>query len=384
MAAVRLERRLDAPLWRRIVVPILSVLAALATGAVFLVLTDHDPGVVYREMFEAAFTTRFGITDTLAVATPLVLTALAAAVTFRMGLYNIGAEGQLYAGAIAASWAGLALAPSLPGPVAVAAVLVAGALGGALWIVIPALARAWLNASEIITSLLLTFVALYLMRYLIFGSSSYWKDPASTNFPQGKRIDEVAFFPLWDDTRVHLGLVVAVVVAVLLWVLVTRTSFGFDMRVLGDSPAAARYAGIPIRRTIVVVMLVSGALAGLAGASEVGGTAHALDPNGIAVNYGFAGIVVAALARYNPIGCLLVAALLGGMQNAASTLQSLGTERVPIAISLMLQGAILLFALGGEVFVRYRLRVGSSPSAGSGDAVVLGDAPPATLTPEAV
>jgi len=378
--AVRLERRLDAPLWRRIVVPILSVLAALATGAVFLVLTDHDPSVVYREMFEAAFTTRFGITDTLAVATPLILTALAAAVTFRMGLYNIGAEGQLYAGAVASSWAGLALAPSLSDPAAIAVVLLAGAVGGALWIVIPALARAWLNASEIITSLLLTFVALYFMRYLIFGSSSYWRDPASTNFPQGKRIDEAAFLPLWDNTRVHLGLVVAVVAAVVLWVLVTRTSFGFDMRVLGDSPAAARYAGIPIRRTIVVVLLVSGALAGLAGASEVAGTAHALDPNGIAVNFGFAGIVVAALARYNPIGTILVAALLGGMQNAASTLQSLGTERVPIAISLMLQGAILLFALGGEVFVRYRLSFGRR--GGSGDAVVLDDAAPASLTPE--
>lgn len=373
--AVRLERRLDAPLWRRIVVPLLSVLAALATGAVFLVLTGHDPVTVYREMFEAAFTTRFGITDTLAVATPLVLTALAAAVTFRMGLYNIGAEGQLYAGAIVSSWAGLALAPGLPGPLAVTVVLVAGALGGALWIVIPALARAWLNASEIITSLLLTFVALYLMRYLIFGSSSYWRDPASTNFPQGKRLPEVAFLPVYDNTRVHLGLLVAVVAAALLWVVVTRTSFGFDMRVLGDSPAAARYAGIPIRRTIVVVLLLSGGLAGLAGASEIAGQARALDPNGLAVNYGFAGIVVAALARYNPVGTVLVAALLGGMQNAATTLQSLGTERVPVAISLMLQGAILLFALGGEVFVRYRLRVGGP--AGPGDAVVLDDGAPA-------
>jgi ABC-type uncharacterized transport system permease subunit len=378
--ALRLERRLDAPLWRRIVVPILSVLAALATSAVFLVLTGHDPVTVYREMFDAAFTTRFGITDTLAVATPLILTALAAAVTFRMGLYNIGAEGQLYAGAIASSWAGIALAPDLPGPLAVTVVLVAGAIGGALWILIPALARAWLNASEIITSLLLTFVALYLMRYLIYGSSSYWRDPLSTNFPQGKQIGESAFFPVWDNTRVHLGLLVAVVAAVLIWVLVTRTSFGFDMRVLGDSPAAARYAGIPVRRTIIVVLLLSGALAGLAGASEVGGTAHALDPNGIAVNFGFAGIVVAALARYNPLGAILVAGLLGGMQNAASTLQSLGTERVPIAISLMLQGAILLFALGGEVFVRYRLTTGSK--GGSGDAVVLDDTAPATLTPE--
>jgi ABC-type uncharacterized transport system permease subunit len=374
--AIRLERRLDAPMWRRIVVPLLSVVLALATGAIFLVLTGHDPGTVYSEMFRAAFTTRFGITDTLAVSTPLILTALAAAVTFRMGLYNIGAEGQLYAGAVVASWAGLAIAPGLPGPLAVTVVLLGGVVGGAVWIAIPALARAYLGASEIITSLLLTFVALFLMRYLIFGSASYWRDPLSTNFPQGKQLPDVAFLPVYGNTRVHLGLLIAVLAAVLLWVLVSRTSFGFDMRVLGDSPPAARYAGIPVRRTIIVVLLLSGALAGLAGAGEIAGQAHALDPNGLAVNFGFAGIVVAALARYNPLGTILVAALLGGMQNAASTLQSLGSERVPVAISLMLQGAILLFALGGEVFVRYRLRVGGKGS-GSGDAVVLDDAAPA-------
>lgn len=383
---VRFERRLDAHRWHRVVVPCVSVGLALLTGAVFLTLTGHEPLFVYREMFKAGITTKYGFTDSLAVATPLIFTGLAAAITFRVGIYNIGAEGQLYVGAIASSWAGLAVAGDLPRPLAVAVVLAAGMVGGVLWIVVPAIARAWLDASEIITTLLLTFVALYLMRYLIYGSGSYWRDPTATNFPQGKPLPAVTDLPLWGTTRVHLGLLVAIALAAALWVLVSRTSFGFDMRVLGDSQSAARYAGIPVRRTILVVMMISGALGGLAGASEVAGNAHALDPNGLTVNLGFAGIVVAALARYHPWGVVLVAVLFGGLQNAASSLQSLAGERVPLAISLMLQGAILLFALGGEIFVRYRVsfRRGGGPAPGATRAEAPGSAPPTTtggLTP---
>src|SRR5215204_2161760 len=200
-------------------------------------------------MFKSAFTTWYGITDTLAVSIPLILTGLAAAVAFRMGLYNIGAEGQLYVGAILSSWAALAIAPGLPRPLAIVLVLGAGMLGGALWILVPAVARAWLGTSEIITTLLLNFVALYLMRYLIFGSASYWRDPASTNFPQGKPIPEEAYLPVFGLTRIHLGLAVALLAAALLWALLSRTRFGYDVRVVGDSESAAWYAGIPIART---------------------------------------------------------------------------------------------------------------------------------------
>src|SRR3712207_1985902 len=177
---VRLERRLKKEsLLQRLAVAAASVVAALILGALFLVLSGFSPLTVYYEMFRAAFTTWYGITDTLAVAIPLILTGLAAAVAFRMGLYNIGAEGQLYVGAILSSWAALAIAPGLPRPLAMLVVLGAGLLGGALWILVPAVARVWLGTSEIITTLLLNFVALYLMRYLIYGSASYWRDPRS-------------------------------------------------------------------------------------------------------------------------------------------------------------------------------------------------------------
>ncbi|MEJ7820132.1 MAG: ABC transporter permease [Rubrobacteraceae bacterium] len=359
---LRLERRLEKTrAGHRVLVTVLSILAALVLGAVFLSLTGASPLLVYPEMFRAAFLSWYGVTDTLAVAIPLILTGLAAAVAFRMQLYNIGAEGQLYVGAILGSWAALALAPQLPKPLAILVVFLFGAIGGALWVLPPALAKAWLGTSEIITTLLLNFVALYLMRYLIFGSASFWRDPATTNFPQGKPLPEEAFLPVLGLTRVHFGLAVALLAAVLLFVLFSRTRFGYDVRVVGDSPGAALYAGISVRRTIVVVMLISGSLAGLAGAGEVAGIAHALDPAGLAVNFGYTGIIVAALARSSPFGVVVVAVLLGGLQNAGTALQSIpGGGGVPVEVSFMLQGAILLCALAGELFIRYRLKTRQS------------------------
>ena len=353
----RLERRLERRWWHTGLTPIVSILAALVAGAIFLLIEGFDPITVYRALFKASFTSKFGITDSLTIAVPLILTGLAAAVVFRMNLFNIGAEGQLYLGAIFGSWAGLAIADNLPTVLGVAVILVAGAIGGAVWAAPAAVFKAYFGTSEIITTLMLTFIALFLMRYLIFGSSSYWRDPESTNFPQGKKISPEARFELWSNTRLHWGLVVAIGIALLVWVVIRYTSLGFDMNVVGSSDAAARYAGIPIRRTVIVALLMSGALGGLAGATEVAGRAYALDPNGLELGLGFTGIVVAALARYNPFAIILVATFLGGLRNAGVALQGLPGERVPVEVSLMLQGAILLFAIGGEIFSHHRLRM---------------------------
>lgn len=351
---IKLERRLDASRWRSVLTPIVSVLFALVAGAIFLALEGFNPISVYRSLIDVSFASKFGITDSLAVAVPLILTGLAAAVVFRMNLFNIGAEGQLYLGAIFAAWAGLHVNEGLPTVLNVAVLLAAGALGGAMWAAPAALFKAYFGTSEIITTLMLTFVGLYLMRYLIFGSHSTWRDPETTNFPQGRRVPQSARFELWGDTRLHWGIVVAVGIALVVWVLIRFTSVGYDMNVVGSSPAAAEYAGISTRRVVIVALLTSGALGGLAGATEVAGRAYALDPNGLELGLGFTGIVVAALARYNPFAILVVAVFLGGLRNAGVAMQGLPGERVPVEVSLMLQGAILLFAIGGEVFVRYR------------------------------
>jgi simple sugar transport system permease protein len=376
---VLLEQRADRKRSSAFIVPIASIVGALVVAGIFLALTGHPALSVYERLVRDGYGSWYAFTDTLAQATPLILTGLAAAFAFKMNLYNIGGEGQLYAGAIGASWAGLAVAPHVSGPLAVLVVLVAGMVGGAIWVLIPALARAFLNASEIVTTLLFNYVALFLMQYLIFGSASFWRDPNSKNFPQGKPLPDDAHFPLLHFprdfagihfpagvTRVHLGLVVGIVMIVGVWFLQQRTSFGFDMKVVGTSERAARYAGIPIKRTVIAVLLISGGLAGLAGAGEVGGTAYALDPNGLVLGLGYTGIVVAALSRYNPFAVGLVAFLLAGLRTGADALQgATGPLRVPIATAFMLEGAILLAALGGEVFRRNRLvvrRIAEAPA----------------------
>ena len=240
---------------------------------------------------------------------------------------------------------------------AIPAVLIAGIVGGMVWMTLPALFRAWFGTSEIITTLMFNFVALFLMRYLIYGSSTYWRDPTSTNFPQGKKIDQNAWLPRFGTQSIHWGLVLALVATVGIWFLLRKTRFGYQMKVLGDAPNAARYSGVPVKRMTFTVLIISGGLAGLAGASEVAGRAHALDPNGLAIGLGYAGIIVATLARLNPFGAVIIAIGFGGLQNSASALQSLGTESVPSAIATTLQGLILLLALAGELFVRYRLKV---------------------------
>jgi general nucleoside transport system permease protein len=346
-----------------VAVPVLAVLLALTVSALFLRVTGHDPLTVYRVMVRASFASRFGIADTLVSATPLILTGLAAVVSFRVKLWNIGAEGQLYLGAVAAAGVALWFGDRLSTPVNVVMMLVAGALGGMVWIAVPALARAWLRTNEIITTLLLNSVALLFINWLIFGSRSIWRDPDSGQFPQGQRIPPAAEFPRFGTTRVHLGLLVALLAAVAVWLVLTRTRFGFRMRVLGDSEDAARYAGVPIRGMVLAVLLLSGALAGIAGAAEVGGLSRRLDPSSLAIGLGYAGIIVAALARLNPGGVVLVAVLLGGVRNAGTALQSL-PDRVPMEVAVMLEGAILLFALGSEVLVRYRIRW---PWSGVGD-----------------
>src|SRR5215207_168060 len=243
-----LEPRGRTPTHFHVLVPILSVFAALAFGAVFLLANGFDPILSYTEMGKASFATAYGIEDSLVSATPLVLTGLAAAIAFRFGLYNVGAEGQLIAGGIAAAAVAIAIGDGLPHWLAIPTLVFAGAAGGAAWVLVPALARSRFGTSEIITTLLLNYVAVLLARYCIFGSHSLLRDPSSTNFPQGRALPDAAMFQQLGNTRIHVGLLLGVGCAFLIWALLRWTRIGFEARVFGDSPSAARYAGISISR----------------------------------------------------------------------------------------------------------------------------------------
>jgi simple sugar transport system permease protein len=354
---IRIERRLEQPRWLSFVVPIGSIVVAFGVVAVVLLLTGHPPLETFRKLFDNAFIGSAALNATFIAATPLVFTGLCAAAAFRMQLFNIGGEGQLYAGAILGAAAGIAIG-NHSGWLSIPAMVVAGAAGGAALALIPAVLRAYLQTNEIITSLMLNYVAALVLNYLIFDSLSYWRDTSSATakvFPQGKNLPPAANWPTTTVGQLvlPLGLLIGVALAVLVWVLYTRTRFGFEVQVIGDSPRAATYAGMRTRRKILAVMALSGAIAGIGGASQDGDFRHTLDPRGLtAAGYGYAGIVIAALARYNPFAVCLIAFLLGGLQNAGYALQ--GAD-FPSGLVGVIQGLILFCALGGEILIRHRI-----------------------------
>lgn len=334
----------------RLGIPLAALVAALVAGGLVLLAAGNDPIEAYRTMFDSSMNGVNAWTRTLTLATPLTLTGLAAAIAFRMRVYNIGAEGQLYMGAIATSGLALWLPADTPPMVMLPAIILAGAIAGAVWAAFAAVPRALLGADEIITTLMLNFVALSFMNYLIFGSMSFWRDPERP-VPQGLALPESAELPILSG-RLHWGIFVAAGAAIGLWLLMQRTTWGFDLRTIGDSEAAARYAGMPVAARIIVVLGISGALAGLAGAVEVSGVTGRLDPKSLAVDIGFTGIVVAAVARTNPLGVVPVAVFLAAITTSGSSLQTVGVQS---EIVLLLQGLIFLSVTASEFFVTNRV-----------------------------
>lgn len=354
---IRLEPRVERPRRLSVLVPLGSVVVALVLGGVIVALDGADPIAAYERILDRGFLADGALSATLIAATPLLFTGLAAAVAFRMNVFNIGGEGQFVMGAVGASAAGLAVGDG-PLAVTVAAMLLAGAAAGAAWAAIAGALRAWANTNEIITTLMLNYLAANLAEYLIFGSKSYWRQLEGTGlmFPQGRPLVARAFWPRYDlgPVEVPLGFAIGVAVAVGLAVLLRTTRFGFQVRVIADEPRAARFAGIRTRRAVFVLLALSGAVAGLGGAADVGDTRHVLDPKALSqVGYGYAGIVVAALARLNPLAVVLTAVLMGGLANAGRSLQG---PDFPSGLVGTLQGLILLCVLAGEAFARYRIR----------------------------
>lgn len=358
-----LERRMEPSRTANLLVPILSIVLALAAGGVLLWLAGVNPLETYRAMLHGAFGSAYAISETLVRATPLMLTGLAVSVAFRMLFWNIGAEGQLAMGAFAASGVALFLPKLMPGISAwllLPLMLVGGFLGGALWALIPAMLKAFISVNEIITTLMLNYVAILWIQYLYYGP---WKDPLGFGFPGTAPFIDAAWLPRLKDTawlpqlfntgRLHWGLALAIVAAILVWLILDRTRWGYEIKIIGENPRAARYAGISIVRNILLVMILSGGLAGLAGFVQVAGISHRLQ-QGIAVGDGYTAIIIAWLAQLNPFGVLVVALLMAALFVGGDQIQiSMG---LPAAVAGVLQGAILFCVLGGNFFIQYRVR----------------------------
>lgn len=332
------------PEWLEVVgIRVGAGVAALAIGAIFLAATGHDPWTAYREMTVGALGSPYAIEQTMIKAIPLMLTGLGVALAFTMGLWNIGAEGQLVAGALAASWLALT-ASTLPAPVMLPGLILLGAAGGAAWAFIPAVLKAFVGVNEIISTLMLNYVALLWVDYLVFGS---WSDPTAFSFPYSRPFPEQAHFPtLVGD--IHIGLVFALIAALALAALLQRTHWGYEIRTIGASLPAARYAGMRVRRNVLLVMAASGALAGLAGVGEVSGVIHRIQ-QGLSPGYGFTAIIVAWVARLNPWAVVLVALLFAALLNGGFVIQTAG---VPAAIAYMIQAFVLFLVLASEYLLR--------------------------------
>ena len=374
---VRIERRLGTPGWMKLAVPLASLLLAAVIAGIVLLASGHNPLSVYRQMYSASVTAPGGPTSTFVYATPLLFTGLCAGIAFRMRAWNIGGEGQLYMGAVGASGVGLALG-SWPRPLLIVAMALGGLLAGMIWAAIPGLVRAYLSTNEILTSLMLNYVAQFFMYYLIFDSSSYWRDlttPTAKVFPTGKFLVPSASWPALavGSFKLPFGFLFGVAIAILLLGMLRSTRFGFEMRVMGDSSPAANYAGMRTKRTFVTVMMLSGGLAGLGGASQIGDFGHVLDPRGLQqAQYGYTGIVVAALALYNPVAVVVVAILIGALINAGFALHG---PSFPAGLVGTMEGIILFSVLGGEILARYRIRLGRAVTAHAAPA---DEAPPDT------
>jgi simple sugar transport system permease protein len=348
---LRLEPRTETARWVALATPLLAAGLTLVFGIILFTALGYDPGRALNSFFVKPIENVYGLTELAVKATPLLLCALGLAVGFRGGVWNIGAEGQLTVGAIAAG--GLALAFNGDEPFwLLPAMVVAGAAGGALWAAIPAFLRVRCNTNEILTSLMLTYVAVQILGYLVHGP---WRNPQGFNFPQTRDFGEGAVIPLlMEGTRLHWGTVLAALAVPAAWLLMDKSYLGFQIRVTGMAPRAAAYAGYPVGRIVWAGFIAGGAMAGLAGMMEAAGPIGKLQPV-ISPGYGFAAIIVAFLGRLNAFGILfaslLVALLYLGGEMAQIDL------KVPPAVTGVFQGLLLFFLLGSDFLARYRVKV---------------------------
>lgn len=344
------KRQLDSRLWVYMS-PILALILTLIAGALLFKLMNVDVLEALYTFFIKPISTPYGLAELGVKATPLVLIGVALSLGFRAGVWNIGAEGQLVFGAIFGG--GLALAfYEMEGAYILPLVLLAGVAGGMLWAGIVALLRTRFNANEILTSLMLTYVAGLCLSYLVHGP---WKDPDGFSFPESRIFSDSAILPIIvEGTRLHLGAILALIVVLATWGLLARTLFGFQIKVMGDAPHAGTHAGFSQNRIIWLTLLLSGGAAGLAGAIEVSGPIGQLLPV-VSPGYGFTAIIVAYVGRLHPVGALLAGLLLA--------LSYLGGEaaqislNLPLAVGGVFQGLLLFFLLACDVLIQYRLRL---------------------------
>jgi ABC-type uncharacterized transport system permease subunit len=348
-----LKRLLDS-----ILVPLLAIVTAVILGGLTIKVVGGDPIAAYKGLVQGAFGSPKALSETAVWATPYIFAGLAVAVAFKGGLFNIGAEGQLAFGAVTAALIGYALPgwlhTNIPAYIHIPLAVGLGVLAGALWAAIPGALKAYTGGHEVINTIMMNYIALNITSYLLNGPM---RDPDPLNL--SARTPEIAASaripPIFSNPilRIHWGFVLALLVAVLIWWLLWKTTLGFEIRTVGANPDAAKYAGINVKRTIIITMAISGALAGLAGAIEVTALNYRHEL-GFSVGYGFDAIAIALLGKTNPFGVILAAILFGAMRNGATRMQFL--TQIPVDIISVIQALILLF-VAADAIIRFIYRI---------------------------
>jgi len=369
--------------WFGLLLPLLAVLAGLTVGGIILLALGTNPVAAYSAMFGGAFGNKNGLADVLVVATPLLLVALGVIISFRANVINIGGEGQLIMAALATTWLAIQLGEALPGWLVILLSLPAGAIAGGLWGAIAGWLKARLNVNEILSTIMLNQIAIQLGYFLLRG---VMLDPAEraagTNIPHSARLPrstdlarfadigkalglqpskEAGIGGYWGDlyglladpTRLHTGLLLAIAMAVVVYIFLWRTTIGYRIRAVGLNPHAARYAGIDVQRYMAFSMGLSGALIGLAGAVEILGLHHRMfEPTSVSAGYGFSGIVVALFGKLHPLAAIPSAILFGGLLVGGDKMQR--EMQIPQVLVAAILGVIVLFVVSSDIWVRRR------------------------------
>ncbi|HHT17524.1 MAG TPA: ABC transporter permease [Papillibacter sp.] len=344
---LRIAKRGEMVTWKTWAIRIAAILLALLTGAILLLLLGHNPVAVYLDMVTGSVATKTSRVATMKIFIPLLGAALAIAPAFKMRFWNIGAEGQILVGAIAATYFALFQYQNLPRPLLLFVMFLAAAVAGGIWALIPAFFKARFDTNETLFTLMLNYVAVGIVKYLRMGP---WRSPASAGFPKISMIDQSARLPLVFG--VNIGWILVLVLAVLMYVYIRHTKQGYEISVVGESVQTAKYAGMNVGQIIVRTVFFSGAIAGIVGFLIVSGSAFTLSDN-TSGGYGFTAITVAWLAKLNPMVMILITAFLAILTKGANTIQT--NFKIPASASSVLIGLILFFMLGCEFFINYRL-----------------------------
>jgi simple sugar transport system permease protein len=341
------ERRTDASLLLKITTAVLSVLFSFLIVYVLLLAFHYNPIDVFVVMFNTTAGSLYGIQETIVKATPLILASLGVALAYKIKIFNIGAEGQIYMGAFAASVFPL-FCPDLPVHLMLPLMILSSMVMGGIWSLIPGLLKSIWGINEIIISLMLNYVAIYWIDYLVYGP---WKDPQGFNFPLSARFPDSAILSKFGNSRVHIGIIFALIAIIILQLMLKKSRWGYELRILGEGTNVAKYAGIKIIPNILIVMFISGGLSGLAGMTEISGICHRLQSD-FSPGYGYTAIIIAWLAKLNPISIFIVSLLFSGLLVSSYSIQTCGLSSSTVD---MIQGIILLCVLAGDFFIKYKI-----------------------------